>query len=199
MRLTIVRHGETVENKTGILQGQRHGRLSLLGKEQARLLAKRLSREHFDIIYASDLRRVKQTLQPLLTHKPRTKVVFTKELRERSFGPLEGKDNKSIDFINEERHGKLSGKTRAETIEQFYLRILKFLKHIKKRHNGKRVLVITHGGTKLALIASIKKIPFHTLYVTKTRIGNTSVTIVSFKGKKHRFHRIGCTRHLRNI
>ena len=199
MRLTITRHGETVENAQGIMQGHRHGRLSPLGKEQAKLLAKRLAKEHFDIIYASDLRRVKQTLAPLLKLKPEIKVIYTPALRERYFWKLEGKYNSQINFAYEETKGILSGKTPAETMEQFHSRLSKFFERIRKKHDGKRILIVGHGGTKLAIISSIKKIPFHKMYDQKTKLGNTSVTIVSFKGKKHRFHRIGCTKHLRNI
>lgn len=134
MHLTITRHGETVENKQGILQGQRHGRLSHLGKEQAKLLAKRLSKEQFYIIYASDLRRVRQTLQPILKYHPQTKIIFTRELRERHFGQLEGRNHKTINYSHEETNGALSGKTRAESIQQFSSRIGAFLDKIKKKH-----------------------------------------------------------------
>ena len=45
MRLLITRHGETIENKAGILQGHTEGTLSGLGIEQAEKLASRLKNE----------------------------------------------------------------------------------------------------------------------------------------------------------
>lgn len=198
MRLTITRHGQTVENTQGILQGQTHGRLSTLGKEQAKLLAKRLSKEHFDIIYASDLRRVKQTVSPLLKYHPKTKLIYTKTLRERSFGPLEGMCSRNIDFEHEELHGALSGKTNGETKEQFYNGIKKFLTEIRSKHHGKSVLVIAHGGVKVAFMAILNRIPIKDLqeYKEGSPYRNTSVTVVSFTKKSHKILFLGCTKHL---
>ena len=42
MRLILVRHGETLDNVNGVLRGQGHGKLTKLGVEQAKKLAKRL-------------------------------------------------------------------------------------------------------------------------------------------------------------
>ena len=46
MKLIITRHGETIENTEGIIQGHLHGTLSKLGKEQARKVAERLKKEN---------------------------------------------------------------------------------------------------------------------------------------------------------
>ena len=42
MKLFLVRHGETEENQQGIMQGHMPGRLSEIGKLQAKKLALRL-------------------------------------------------------------------------------------------------------------------------------------------------------------
>jgi probable phosphoglycerate mutase len=42
MKLILTRHGETEENKAGIIQGQGIGRLSDEGKNQAKKIALRL-------------------------------------------------------------------------------------------------------------------------------------------------------------
>jgi len=56
-RLIFVRHGETEENKAKIVQGQKHGKLSEEGLEQAKKVAERLKDEKIDFIYSSDLDR----------------------------------------------------------------------------------------------------------------------------------------------
>ncbi len=43
MKIILTRHGRTVENDAGILQGHLSGTLNDTGKEQARRLAERLS------------------------------------------------------------------------------------------------------------------------------------------------------------
>ena len=45
MKLIIVRHGETEENKIGIIQGHLPGTLSVIGIEQAQKIALRLKDE----------------------------------------------------------------------------------------------------------------------------------------------------------
>ncbi len=91
MKLIIVRHGETVENATGICQGQSYGTLSEKGKEQARKVAERLKEHALDVAYVSDLERTKETAKEILKYHPDIPVIFSKEIRERSWGIFEGK------------------------------------------------------------------------------------------------------------
>ncbi|MBO4631707.1 MAG: histidine phosphatase family protein, partial [Lentisphaeria bacterium] len=57
----VVRHGETEANLQGILQGQSDTELNPLGIRQAELVAERLKKEHFDLIFSSDLSRTMNT------------------------------------------------------------------------------------------------------------------------------------------
>ena len=61
MELYIIRHGQTFSNIKNIIQGQTEGELTELGKKQASLLGKKLSKIKFNEIYCSDLNRAKQT------------------------------------------------------------------------------------------------------------------------------------------
>ncbi|MBI5002370.1 histidine phosphatase family protein [Candidatus Woesearchaeota archaeon] len=91
MKLILVRHGETVENATGICQGQSYGTLSEKGKEQARKVGLRLKSEKIDTAYVSDLERTKDTAKEILKYHPHVPVIYTKDLRERSWGVFEGR------------------------------------------------------------------------------------------------------------
>ncbi len=92
MKLIITRHGETIENKAGILQGHLPGQLSAEGIGQAKALGKRLQSEKIDVIYASDLQRVVDTTREITSYHPDTEVIFTKELRERDLGEFQGQN-----------------------------------------------------------------------------------------------------------
>lgn len=60
----IVRHGETAENRQGIIQGHLDTQLNAIGEEQATLVADALKLVPFDIAYSSDLSRAaKASLQ----------------------------------------------------------------------------------------------------------------------------------------
>jgi len=60
-KLLLVRHGETVWNHVSRYQGHTDVELSDTGREQARLLAKRLSTEKIKAVYSSDLKRAYET------------------------------------------------------------------------------------------------------------------------------------------
>ena len=65
-QLYIARHGETVWNREGRIQGHTDVGLSGRGLEQARLLAERLKPVRFDAAYASDLSRASDTAAAIL-------------------------------------------------------------------------------------------------------------------------------------
>ena len=77
MRLIMVRHGETEENRDSITQGQTPGHLTKLGKSQAKKLGERLASDNFDIIYCSDLLRCKDTCAEISKHHPSVPVVYS--------------------------------------------------------------------------------------------------------------------------
>lgn len=91
--VALVRHGETVSNREGIMQGQLDTELSDLGHEQARLIGCRLCDVNFAHMYSSDLRRAADTARAITAANTVStgNLVLDKRLRERGFGCLEGK------------------------------------------------------------------------------------------------------------
>ena len=67
MRVTFVRHGESISNAAGIWQGHSNSALSTAGVAQAEALAGRLAGARFDRIVCSDLRRAAHTADILAT------------------------------------------------------------------------------------------------------------------------------------
>ncbi len=93
MELWIVRHGETVDNKYHVLQGQQPGKLSEDGIAQARQTGIELAKQKFSEVFCSDLGRTKETLNHILeafTDAESLKINYSPLIRERSFGVLEG-------------------------------------------------------------------------------------------------------------
>lgn len=91
MKLILTRHGETEENKAGIIQGQGIGRLSDEGKNQAKKIALRLKWEKIDYIYSSDLERAVDTTESIAMFHPQIPINFTKEMREIYLGSYQWK------------------------------------------------------------------------------------------------------------
>ena len=71
-QLFIVRHGETVWNREGRIQGHTDVALSEKGIDQASRLARRLSDISFDAAYASDLCRASATASLILQGRGRS-------------------------------------------------------------------------------------------------------------------------------
>lgn len=96
LRLLIVRHGETDCNVQGIIQGQMDTDLNQVGRQQAKYVAEALAVEDVDEVYASPLRRAKDTADAIVSEHPnfavgRLAYWVDDRLKERGFGALEGK------------------------------------------------------------------------------------------------------------
>ena len=96
MRLILTRHGETEENKIGIMQGHLPGKLSAEGIEQAQKLALRLKDEKIDFIYSSDLARASDTAKEIASFHPHAPIKFVEDLRERNLGEFQGKKKSTM-------------------------------------------------------------------------------------------------------
>lgn len=199
MRLVIVRHGETIDNLTNTIQGQSHGQLSDLGKEQAKKLAQRLKNEEIDFIYCSDLKRTKDTLIPLLEFHKNTPVVYEPLLRERGFGIFDGKLfselEKSLNGNEKELNNfrPVGGENHSDVRK----RVISFLQKLIINHkDNETILILTHAGWKTNLISHLQNTPLDELFTT-LKLGNTAVTIIDFKKNgKHQIELINSTNHL---
>src|SRR5690349_15849943 len=68
MKLFCVRHGETVYNMAGRIQGQFDSQLSPLGLRQCQAVAEALAIEAVDAVIASPLSRALQSAQVIADH-----------------------------------------------------------------------------------------------------------------------------------
>ncbi|MBS3083212.1 histidine phosphatase family protein [Candidatus Pacearchaeota archaeon] len=175
MKLIIVRHGETVENKEGIMQGQTHGKLSDMGLRQVEKLAEYLKNEKIDLIYSSDLGRCKESLAPLLQFINQ-KVIYTELLRERTKGIFDGKDSKQYHNWMLENPRKIpSGGENAQEVDA---RVDKFLKENIGKWKNKTVLIMAHGGTKISLLKILLGTQHEHVNAVEKVSPNAAVTII---------------------
>ncbi len=151
MKLTLVRHGETVENANRIIQGQLHGSLNSEGKRQAEETAHILKDTDFDAIYTSDLKRCIDTAAYITACRPKTLLIRSKALRERYCADYQGTvydhDHwKSLPGNYETR--KYPG---GESWSDVRVRIMPFLNDIFHEHHNGNILIVTHGGPLRAI------------------------------------------------
>ncbi|MBL0387014.1 histidine phosphatase family protein [Tumebacillus sp. ITR2] len=174
--VTLVRHGETVWNKEFRLQGSQDIPLSEVGLAQAEAVALHLKEEPFDVVYSSHLSRAHTTAEALakavgVEHHVR------ESLMERSYGELEGWTRDEIlakypDFWGPGKKYPVPG---LETFEELAERASKTIHEIVAEHEGRNVLIVSHGGTINAFLHSISGGEFG---AGVNKLGNTSVTRV---------------------
>jgi len=153
MRLIVVRHGETEENKKGLMQGHTPGTLSELGKKQARTLGEKLANEKIDAIYSSDLARAYDTAKIIAKNLPGIPLITDEALREIDCSPYTGGKDAEIDWNNRPPE--------MESRIQIMKRIRKFLARIQKQHPNESLLIVTHCGTMKAINRVVNKLSHH--------------------------------------
>lgn len=90
MLVYIIRHGETNENRMGIIQGQMDTQLNEAGRYQARITGEALKNVNFIAAYSSDSSRAADTARAIVAHHLDCELVLDSRLRERYMGSLSG-------------------------------------------------------------------------------------------------------------
>lgn len=154
MKLVLVRHGETKENKKEIIQGCLHGELTEKGISQARKLGEKLKKEKIDYIFCSDLKRSLNTAEEILKYHPDSELVIKEELRERHWGNYQGVKKSEIPEWNKKEFS-LNQLNKEESLENLYKRAKKFLDYLLENYNDRTVVVVGHIWINRALTAVI--------------------------------------------
>lgn len=149
--ILLIRHGETVWNRSGRVQGWQDSPLSAAGRAQARALAARLADEAVARLVSSDLGRAQETAAPIAARLGMA-VALDPGLRERNYGMLEGKTYPEIERDHPEAYAFIARRDpgyvipRGESGAAFGARVLGALERIARAHAGLRLAVVTHGG-----------------------------------------------------
>ena len=162
--IALVRHGETYANVDGRWQGVTDGALTELGMAQAARLA--ASYDGLDHVYASDLRRAKDTAAALAAASG-TGVTIRHDLHELDFGDWEDLTPEQMQERAPDRweavyiHNQdLPRGFTGETAEAMGVRIAKAVEEIAAAHPDGRVAAVTHGGAIRAYAADLIGLSF---------------------------------------
>lgn len=153
--ILLARHGETDWNLEGRWQGWADPPLNDTGRAQAHALAEQLREIPFDAVYSSDLRRAHETAE-IVAAPHGVPIVIDPDLREIDIGSWSGLTRAEIDerFPDGERPD-------GETREQHSARVLAAVERIARANLGRRVLIVTHGGTLRTLHHVVSEEPYH--------------------------------------
>jgi len=187
-RLLFFRHAEVEEAYHRVFGGRIDMAISALGREQARTLAEYVCRRfQLDAIYASPMRRVQMTLEPLLERLALPPVIDP-DLREVDFGSWTGLRWDQIserfgvtafDWLDNLERGTMPD---AEPEEMFRRRLDRVLERIFREQPGKTVAIACHGGVIRMALAVLLDLPLHKM--THLEIDYASLTWVDCQGRK---------------
>ncbi|MDO4190547.1 MAG: histidine phosphatase family protein [Bacteroidales bacterium] len=157
----IVRHGETTENRTKILQGHLPGQLTSQGMAQLEETATRLSHESttFQRIVSSDLQRAVDSAQIIANHL-HIAIDTTPLLRERDWGPFTG-----ISIAEAAAKYRIDGQWQfpdntTETETAIFERAQTTLRWLKQHYDNQDIVVVTHGQFARNLLAAHHHLTF---------------------------------------
>lgn len=186
----LIRHGETNENATRILQTP-DSTLSDNGLRQADALANRLKGSEITDVLHSDMTRAQQTAQALIKATG-AQGHQTSLLQERNFGDLRGRayDSVGADFFAADYHPP-----GGESWQQFHARVDEAWKYILSRLGATAgdLAVVTHGLVCRAIIE--RHTQLDGVNALPDKFSNTSVNLIEgiapFKVKL-----LNCASHL---
>jgi len=182
--ILLLRHGETLWNIEGRIQGHRDSPLSAEGEAQAEALAARLAAERPDVLYVSDLGRARQTMAPIARATGLVPQVDP-SLRERCYGVFEGRTWPEIERDFPEQYAEsLTGVPSAkadggESMLEFHDRAVGALTRIADASGDDKVVIVAHGGVLGMLYRHIMNIPLEA--PRKYAMPNASLNRFTFK------------------
>ena len=162
----LLRHGETLWNLAGRLQGWQDSPLSAAGAAQAQALAARLAAERVERLVTSDLGRTRATAAPIAA---RLALATTADpgLRERCYGVLEGMTWDEIRSAHPEAYARLLARDAdyvipgGESATQLRDRVVSALDCLARENPDGAVAVVTHGGVLGVVYRHARAIPLN--------------------------------------
>ena len=193
MEIYIFRHGRTIWNASGLLQGSIDIELNEKGRELAGRTGEKIKEIHFDRIYSSPLIRAYETACLLRGYR-NIPVIRDKRLMELNFGVNEGKNMKALladketpfqyFFDRPELYVAPEGGEEFETISQ---RAAEFMREVIEPQAGEsqRLMIVGHGALNKALMRHVRKSEVKDYWAGGLQ-KNCSAIILSFDGEKYR-------------
>jgi broad specificity phosphatase PhoE len=158
--LYLVRHGE-VHNPDRVIYGRLPGfPLSERGRRQAHKLGKFLSSREVTAIYASPLARAQETASIVSSYVENLPVVREELLLEVHSPHIEGKPFRLADEMHWDFYQRKFYRRGQERKVDLWKRMKQAIDKARQRHQGKSVVLVSHGDPIMLTIARFLRKPF---------------------------------------
>ena len=154
---TVVRHGDARSNHEDVYSSKPQSEYDVLterGKEEAAYVAKKISKP--DLIFVSPFTRTQDTAQIIaeahgLSHD---EIITDARLGEMHAGILDERSFHEVAAFFTDAEWFTKKPEGGESHEDVKKRVAHFLYEIEKNHEGKHILIVTHGGPAQMLFAA---------------------------------------------
>ena len=147
MELLLIRHARPLRAHGG--EGPADPALSPLGLRQAEALADWLAEERLDAIYASPLRRARETAAPLAA-KLGLDVAIDESLCEYDADAVEYIPMEDLKAAGDPRWNEV-----PDALPEFRERVIDGIERLVKAHGSERIAIVCHGGVVNVYVAWI--------------------------------------------
>ena len=153
----LIRHAETVE-ENGIRNTDENSQiinekeiLSVYGEEQSKELSENKELKNIDVIWTSSYTRAKATAK-YIANNNNLCINIDSSLNERKLGNLKElaefmKNKNTRDPSQEQLLDRKFKTSDGESAEETNQRMTKFFERILKEYEGKKIVVVSHGGS----------------------------------------------------
>ena len=203
-RIILTRHGQTLWNIEGRVQGHLDSPLTETGLLQAQSLAERLKSEGIQTIYSSDAPRASGTAEEIRRAAGLDSLMISTALREFSFGEWEGREWGELReaypeiFQVWDISPHLVTTPGGENMAMVLIRAWNFLEQVLKKHAGETVCLVTHGLTLKLLVTKALGFEIHDWAKTPWQ-NNTALNIFEYDDGAWKPELVGDCQHLEHI
>ena len=191
MKIYFTRHGETIWNTLGKMQGRQNSDLTEKGLSNAKKLGLALNTIDFDAVYCSPAGRAVQTATTIIGDR-NIPLIKNDNLLEMNFGIWEGMTHDEVgelypvqkhNFWNiPEKYETMGG----ETFEEILSRVRAFLTEIVTNPALETILLVSHAITTKTIYAVLNNYPINEFW-NSPFISDTCLSIVEITDRQVSF------------
>jgi len=200
LRLTLVRHGETVWNSERRVQGgARDIELSELGRQQIGGLARVFKDEPIDLILCSPLSRAQETAKSIAAHHAGVQIVTDNKLKEVDVGEFDGMSTVEMsrtftELLLDWWKGGRERLPGGESFEELQERAWSVVSPYVEQPTHENVMVVSHYFVTLSIVFRAIGLPLDML--VRFRMDPASITALEFGSFGPRLARFNDTSYL---
>ena len=210
-RVILVRHGRSTYNEAGRYQGcSDESVLTEKGHKTAYQTGVALKSVKIDVIYTSPLKRVRETAQEIINARSSFNasippILVTDKLKEIDLSAWQGlsyqyvKEDYAQEYFcwkNSPHQFKLPDQATFPVLD-LYQKAREFWQEILPQHQGKTILIVSHGGTNRALInTAIGISPDSYHFIQQCNCGISILEFNQLESKRGQLKALNLTAHL---